>query len=512
MRVKLSVVIVHWNTPDLLKKQLTVLRQDLSIQCIVVDNNSTKKPEKIDGVTYISNTLNRGYASACNQGFLKAEASWVLFLNPDVLIEPADLLTMVKEAERRGYDACSPEPSNAGYQKPLPSVLSLLAEFTLLRFLIPLHTFRTHTLFGGALLIRREVLEKLGGWDERFFVWFEDADLTRRLLSNHRRIGWIKVPLSHDGGASFHTLTKEDSRDLFFHAMRTYAHKHFSYMGRKIIDVLSKRYTSKKLPLARAVGVSMTIPNMHLSLLETFLSQNQNILDTLDEVIIVSSAPQNRLWKFRIKYPFYIFIPLAKNRGFAHTVNIGLRRSTMSYTGTVNDDTVLQPSFFQQAPAYFQKHPNTGSVNPVIKKPDGTIESAGIHILKKGKAIPITDAPTQIDATNAACVIYNREALQKTGLFDEHFGSYLEDIDLSLSLSKKGYINTVLSNAHITHLGQQSSKDLGAYKNYLDAKNWVMLIAKHWSFPDLLFNGGAILVERLRNISGILKAYFAQKD
>ena len=120
----------------------------------------------------------------------------------------------------------------------------------------------------------------------------------------------------------------------------------------------------------------------------------------------------------------------------------------------------------------------TGSINPVIEKENGEIESMGIKLLVKGKAEPIirylsgngraVQVPKsyyEVDATNAAAVIYSKTGLNKVGLLDEKFGSYLEDIDLSLRLTRAGYKNIVSLKSRVKHVGQSSSKDLGI-KNY----------------------------------------------
>ena len=115
----------------------------------------------------------------------------------------------------------------------------------------------------------------------------------------------------------------------------------------------------------------------------------------------------------------------------------------------------------------------------------------------------------EVDATNAAAVIYSREALNKVGVFDEKFGSYLEDIDLALRLKRAGYKNIVSLKTKITHLGQSTSKDLKWRKQYLDFKNWILVILKNWSIQDLILNFPGILIERLRNFSAFLKILFS---
>ncbi|MFH1967549.1 MAG: glycosyltransferase, partial [Patescibacteria group bacterium] len=112
-----------------------------------------------------------------------------------------------------------------------------------------------------------------------------------------------------------------------------------------------------------------------------------------------------------------------------------------------------------------------------------------------------------VDATNAACVLYSRPALDQVGLFDERFGSYLEDIDLSLRLTRAGWQNLVCHEVAVVHQQQASSQTLGWRKNWLDTKNWWLVILKNWSCRQWLKYWPGILLERGRNLSGLIRSY-----
>lgn len=253
---------------------------------------------------------------------------------------------------------------------------------------------------------------------------------------------------------------------------------------------------------------SIIVPNLKQELLDTFLKNNIQYFSKNIELIIVTSALTGKnILEYRKNYPTVRFIPITKNFGFAHTVNIGFRVATGEFVGTCNDDVVLQKNWVEK----LLQHATitTGSINPIITDIDGTIETAGITIHPKGKAYPITQMPhqavTQTDATNAACVLYNKQALNKVGMFDERFGSYLEDIDLSLRLKRAGYDNIVVNTVRITHLKHQTANSINFNKAYHDFKNWILVIIKNWSYRDLLLNSPAILLERARNFWGIIK-------
>ena len=249
MKLKVSVVVVHWNTPDLLRKLLKSLEAKNNLQISVIDNHSDKSVEwlkkEFPEINLIQNKKNVGYAKACNQGARRSNGKWLVFLNPDVLITAREIQTMIETAEKQQLDAFSPNPFDPVYKKPLPSGFSLLVEFTPLKYLIPLSIFSKRTLTGGLLFIRKEVFKKLGGWDERFFLWFEDSDLSKRLYDAEYRVGWIPARVEHVGGVSLRKLSQKEQRKLFFSSMGTYADKYFRLWGRIVVKIIQSRFLPK---------------------------------------------------------------------------------------------------------------------------------------------------------------------------------------------------------------------------------------------------------------------------
>lgn len=516
MGKKVSVVIIHWNTEEKLRNQLATLGNNEKLQIIVVDNASTIDAAWIQTeyphVTAILNKQNRGYAFACNQGVAHAMGELVLFLNPDVHITADHVLDMIQQMSERKLDAASPLPENTkDYLKPVPSVLSLLIEFTPLQKIIPSSVFANKTLWGGCLLIKKETVLSIGGWDERFFLWFEDSDLTKRLLNSRYKYGFIRVDgLRHSGGEAFKLVDDAKKRQIFFHSMDVYSKKYFSYFGQFIIKLLETKYSKHTLLPIESRGVSITVPNLKKDLLLEFLQTNYKYLHSTDETVIVTSAvSSDEVWDLRKKFSEIRFITLNTNRGFASTVNIGLRVSRSAWTGTVNDDVVFEGEWFNKV--IMNGNENTGSLNPVIYSDNTTIESAGINILLKGKAETQTTIKStheyESPATNGAAVIYNHRALDRVGLFDERFGSYLEDIDLALRLKRNKYKNLIIPTVKVIHTGHQTAKTvLRRKKAWLDARNWCYVIIKNWSFLQIAQNFFQIVIERMRNLNGIRKA------
>lgn len=247
MKYFVSIVIVHWNTSQSLRKLLKQLDVDRELQIIVVDNASRESVdwirEEFPNVELINNKRNTGYAAACNQGIKKSKGDWISFLNPDVSIEKNSIFESIDQAEEKKLDAFSIITAK-DYRKPLPSALSLLAEFTPLKYLIPLLIFRKKTLTGGLLFIKKNILKEVGGWDERFFLWFEDSDLTKRLYDRGYQVGWVKSDVKHIGGESFQQLDDAKKRKLFFRSMETYARKNLGIIGNTVVQLLQKQYVS----------------------------------------------------------------------------------------------------------------------------------------------------------------------------------------------------------------------------------------------------------------------------
>lgn len=511
----LTVVIVNWNTGALVEKQVAVLSRFIS-HIVIIDNNSDKAIPKsiinLNAVTVIQNRINRGYAAACNQGLALVNTKWVLFLNPDVFFSEVSLSKFIQSAANHNYDAASVLSKSNDYTKPVPSLFSLLSEFTFLNRFIPQDLFTQRTLIGGILLIKTQIIKKIGGWDERFFLWFEDSDITKRLIEQKYSIGFLESAVEHSGAQSFKSIDQSVQKDIFFNSMEIYSDKHFNSLGLLCIRLLKRKYTKKKIaPSMNAEKTSIVIPNLRQELLDDFLRKNITPTSQENEFIIVSSAiGSDTIWSYRKKYPYVRFISIANNKGFAHTVNIGIRASSTDFVGTCNDDTLLQKNWTRNLLANTPK--NFGSINPIILNQTKEIESAGIQVYLNGKAEPQKTIPkedtSQVDATNAACVIYRRKSLEVVGIFDELFGSYLEDIDLSLRLSKKSFKNYVTKSTYIVHLKHQTTKAISFNKSFHDFKNWILVILKNWSISQIIINFPGIIIERLRNISGIFKSNF----
>lgn len=268
LRVELSVIIVNFNVKHFLEQCLCSVQkalQQTSGEIIVVDNNSTDNSldylrPLFPGVQFIANTENTGFAKACNQGWRQSRGRFVLFLNPDTVLPEncfTDCLSFLHAHPDTGAVGCKMIDGSGKFLKEskraFPSPLTSLYKLTGLAGLFPrsAHFARYHlghldensnnevdVLAGAFMLIRREVLEKTAGFDERFFMYGEDVDLSYRIQqSGYKNYYLAGSPIIHFKGES----TRKGSMNyvrMFYTAMSLFVKKHYGGSRAGIFNTL----------------------------------------------------------------------------------------------------------------------------------------------------------------------------------------------------------------------------------------------------------------------------------
>lgn len=257
-------------------------------------------------------------------------------------------------------------------------------------------------------------------------------------------------------------------------------------------------------------SLCLVIPTAIYKQWQWFWQENAQFLSDLDIIVVANfdqpgnTQAKNLMW-----------IKITKPLGFAKTVNLGLRQALTNnyqFIGTCNDDVILSKNSIDLTTEIALKE-KWGAINPIILSANQRIESAGIKLLPIGKAEPQTQptSTSQIyltQAFNGACVIFNPLALQDVGLFAENFGSYLEDLELSLRMKKENWQIYVNPKIEIIHYGQQTSKQLLSWrKTWLDFINWWRIILSYTDNQTWKDYGFQILTERARNAWGVIKAF-----
>ena len=236
----ISVIVVSFNTRDILRaclQRLFSVAADLHLQVIVVDNASRDASadmveQEFPDVQLIRSAINLGFAAANNSGFLLARGDYVLLLNPDALLEPAALQRALARMEADssigmggglllGRDG-QREPSARRFPSLLNEVLvlsGLAARYPKSRFFGRFdrtwddsgQATAVDWVPGAFALMRREALDQVGPFDERFFLYYEEVDLCRRFHARGWKIMyWPDVVIRHWGGESSKTVENQD--------------------------------------------------------------------------------------------------------------------------------------------------------------------------------------------------------------------------------------------------------------------------------------------------------------
>jgi GT2 family glycosyltransferase len=230
--VDVSVIIVNWNTKDLLRDCLSSVYEragDVDYEIIVVDNASTDGSAEMvksvfKHVILIENPDNRGFARANNQGMAVAKGRYVLLLNSDTVVLDNAIANTVRFADahpRAAVTGCRVLNPDGTVQLTcfmFPSVLNMLLSSTYLYKLFPKNRFfgrermtwwdrsderQVDVVTGCFMLVRREAIDQVGMMDERFFMYAEETDWCYRF----RQSGWevLFAPVGriiHFGGQS----------------------------------------------------------------------------------------------------------------------------------------------------------------------------------------------------------------------------------------------------------------------------------------------------------------------
>jgi N-acetylglucosaminyl-diphospho-decaprenol L-rhamnosyltransferase len=189
--MKLSVIIVTHNSAGVLEACWRSVRSLMpSAEIIVVDNASTDDTqrlcEELDGVKLIANAINVGYGRACNQGAQSAIGSHLVFLNPDVEIRQVDLRALEAEGDSAPFGLVAPVIKHGTHAVQhwsldlLGHVASPLRPRELPAFPRPMRRGNGWWPAGALLVVDRQEFAGVGGFDRRFFLYYEDLDLSRR--------------------------------------------------------------------------------------------------------------------------------------------------------------------------------------------------------------------------------------------------------------------------------------------------------------------------------------------
>ncbi len=192
------------------------------------------------------------------------------------------------------------------------------------------------------------------------------------------------------------------------------------------------------------------------------------------------------------------------NLGFSggHNKLFGMTES--EYVFCVNQDAVPSPDYLERIVEFLDKTPNVGSAAGVLRREDGSVDSAGLKKNWYEKVSDITSAPiapeTRVFGASGALAVYRRQAAIDAShdgrLFDESFFAYKEDVDLAWRLGKFGRASYVIGAAHAVHergFGANKKGKAAYYeKQKLSSRNHLLTLVKDlpaaefWRLPPVV--------------------------
>ncbi|GMU95350.1 MULTISPECIES: glycosyltransferase [Ignavibacterium] len=254
----LSIIIVNYNVKEYLKNLLHSIRkasQNLSTEIIVIDNASDDGSvemlrEKFPDVKLIANEKNLGFGKANNIGLKEAKGKYILLINPDTLVAEDTFTKLIEffeshpDAGMVGCKILNPDGTlQLACRRSFPGPWTSFTKVTGLSSLFPKsklfarynltyldenQTYEVDAISGSFMMLRKDVYDKVGGFDEQFFMYGEDLDLCYRIQKAGYKIYYVHTTqIIHYKGES----TKRSSLDetkVFYQAMHLFVKKHLS--------------------------------------------------------------------------------------------------------------------------------------------------------------------------------------------------------------------------------------------------------------------------------------------
>jgi N-acetylglucosaminyl-diphospho-decaprenol L-rhamnosyltransferase len=232
--MSVDIIIVNWNSGFFLERCIRSIYQSISeidFKIIIVDNNSTDASLRNIPIknleTVIKSDSNLGFAKACNLAVSKSNSEYILFLNPDTIVSPASLESAILFLSSVPYAGIVGIRQESEKGELVPSCSRFLRLKNLVNDILGLSrmfhgkmkpaTIMTdwdhnnssvvEQVMGSFMLMRRIDFVRLGGFDEQFFMYFEDMDIAKRILSLGKYSYFLSnVRIIHTGCGSSNSI------------------------------------------------------------------------------------------------------------------------------------------------------------------------------------------------------------------------------------------------------------------------------------------------------------------
>ena len=256
--IDLSIIIVNYNVKEFLQNLIHSIEKatkNLSSEIIVIDNASTDGSiellkSKFPSIKLIENKTNLGFGKANNIGIQVSKGKYIVMINPDAIVSEDTFIKMINffeensEAGLATPKILNPDGSlQLGCRRSFPGPWTSFCRVTGLSGLFPKskifarynltylpenQTFEVDAISGSFMIMKREVYEKVGGFDEQFFMYGEDLDLCYRIQKAGYKVFYVHTAQAiHYKGESTKRSDIDEVR-IFYDAMRVFVKKHLA--------------------------------------------------------------------------------------------------------------------------------------------------------------------------------------------------------------------------------------------------------------------------------------------
>jgi len=254
----LSIIIVNYNVKEFLQNLLNSIEKasiNITKEIIIVDNASDDGSieflkEKFPSILLIENKKNVGFGKANNQALKIAKGKFILLINPDAVVGEDTFNEMISFFENNpsaGLAGCkilNPDGTlQLACRRSFPGPWTSFCKVTGLSSLFPQSrlfarynltyldtekTYEVDAISGSFMMMRKEVHDKVGGFDEKFFMYGEDLDLSYRIQKAGYKVFYVHTTqIIHYKGESTRRSSLDETK-VFYNAMHLFVKKHFS--------------------------------------------------------------------------------------------------------------------------------------------------------------------------------------------------------------------------------------------------------------------------------------------
>lgn len=527
--VVVSIVIPAFNRLDLTNDCLRSLRANTQLttcEIIVVDNASTDgtadflaSQQRAGLIRAIINRENLGFAHACNQGAAAARGKFVLFLNNDTEVRPNWLEPLLRIAET------DPRVGALGPKLVFPDSTIQHAGIVILDDrkhndpLLAQHVFHRQpqdlaeankvktyqALTAACLLVRRDVFNGIGGFDEEFWNGYEDVDLCFRIRQAGRLLVYqpASVVVHHESQSGPERFRKAPQNIALLHkkwlniVRPDFIVSADGEVAKGDADCIRDYACPSVAQTERPCTASIIV------LAHNQLEHTRACLESIEantklphEIIVVDNgsteATQQFLKSWCAAQPDRIVIRNQSNHGFAAGNNQALSIARGSHVVLLNNDTVVTRGWLENMLNVFTQHPEAGVTGPMSNRVSGPqcVRDVSYRNLSELPAFAAEwsreHRGQSFEAGRAVgfCLMARREVIEHIGGLEEKFGpGNFEDDDFCIRAQIAGFKIRIAKDAFVHHTGSQTFKAARIDYHKTMLANWQIFKTK-WQLPE----------------------------